>query len=103
MIFLVTHADRNGTGKAQRVDARTPQAAARKVFGKNTSFGAERVTMAGAIRALVFSTMYGNGEVQWANQPNIALVTYPNVVDAEPFWTDPNEWKDTAHPIAVLA
>lgn len=101
--YLVTRATAGGTPRAERVEARTPQAAARKVIGRTTSFGTERDTMAGALRALEFSTAHGHGEVQWTQVPNVRLCTYPNVVDAEPFWADPAEWRDTAHPISVLA
>lgn len=102
--YLVTHVSRSGAAKATAVAARTPQAAVRKVYGRNTSFGAERVTAAGALRALGFSTAHGHGEVQWAIQPGVALVKYAYRDDADPFWTDPAKWRDSeTHPLALVA
>lgn len=101
--YLVLHLPRGGTTRRQQVEARTPDAAVRKVYGRNTSFGAQRVTAAGALRALEFSTAHGHGEVQWAIEPGVVLVRHADRVDTSPFWANPDTWTDHEnHPLTIL-
>lgn len=102
--YLVLHLPRGGATSSQQVEARTPEAAVRKVYGRNTAFGAMRATAAGALRALEFSTAYGQGEVQWAIEPGVVLVRHSHREDDAPFWANPDTWTShDTYPLTVLS
>lgn len=79
---------------ARPVRADGPNAAVTKAVGQRASIAEVRDLMDGALSVAAFHTALGGesvmlGRVQWANQPNLALVHYPDVPQRDPFWVTP--------------
>lgn len=100
-LYLVQYLAGSAT-VSRAVAARTPQAAARKVTGKQVRLDPQRPTAKGALLSAPFATGSGLvGSVEWPQDPGVRLVRYPG--RSTVFFVDPEKWADgEKHPIEIV-